>query len=322
MRKQFLVIILAAVMFVCLLPANAALAANATSVRVGGVTLNDGEYTTDGTIKTSAAPTPTVSSYAYFKGGVLYLKDFSYTGAGIGSIALNCERGDLTIDLTGASKLTQNGNSAGTSMGVYVFNNLTIQGSGSLTAASGKATMNSTGISTSSLTVLSGTLIGIGGDAGSDRFSNGIGANTNGSITVSGGSVTAIGGTVGGSYGISNGFLSGNGIVLTGGSITARGGAATYSRSFSVQPTFGTNPTWYQWRLNSGGAYTLSSDTAYTWNAAHTYVNIVPAQSAAPIPKTGDSSLPGLWLGLAVLSALGLAGSAVLGRGKRREKTE
>lgn len=44
------------------------------------------------------------------------------------------------------------------------------------------------------------------------------------------------------------------------------------------------------------------------------------AAPAAPIPKTGDSSVPGLWLGLAVLSAAGLCVSVVLGRGKRLRK--
>lgn len=42
--------------------------------------------------------------------------------------------------------------------------------------------------------------------------------------------------------------------------------------------------------------------------------------AAADIPKTGDANLPGVWVGLAVLSALGLAGSMVMNRRKRRDE--
>ncbi len=42
-----------------------------------------------------------------------------------------------------------------------------------------------------------------------------------------------------------------------------------------------------------------------------------PDGTGADIPKTGDGSLPGLWLGLLLLAGAGLAASAVLGRRKR-----
>ncbi len=82
------------------------------TVQVGKVTLNNGEYTTDGETKT--ADTPTGEGYAYYKDGVLTLNNFTYSGGSVNSnldiayklAAIFCEY-DLTIKVEGRNSITR-----------------------------------------------------------------------------------------------------------------------------------------------------------------------------------------------------------------------
>ncbi|MCD8107109.1 MAG: leucine-rich repeat domain-containing protein [Oscillospiraceae bacterium] len=67
-------------------------------VYIGSLKLYDGYYTTDGSSGTSGTPASTVTSYAYYSEGVLYLYKFSLTTDDATAISAT---GDLIIDLCG-----------------------------------------------------------------------------------------------------------------------------------------------------------------------------------------------------------------------------
>lgn len=130
MNKRIFAAILAIIISLALLPCIA-LATAADSVYVGSVELSNGEYTTNGIIKTTAAPT---DNYAYFStaGGVatLTLKNFTLSTANDG-ISVD---GDMTIQLDGVSSVTATDNGK---CGICINNDgssLIVTGNGSLTA--------------------------------------------------------------------------------------------------------------------------------------------------------------------------------------------
>ena len=118
--------------------------------------------------------------------------------------------------------------------------------------------------------------------------------------------------------------------------IVTEDGRATFTIAAS-----GTGTLRFQWQINRGSVWEdipgtnaasyTTSETSLT-NNGYLYRCIVwdnngSAMSNAAtltvieyldIPKTGDNSLPGLWIGLMLIAGAGLAASIVLGRRKRR----
>ncbi len=252
--------------------------------------------------------------------------------------------GSLTV--SGGGSLTATGGMAYQSLGIFVEKDVNVL-SGTLKGISGKRRpagfLSSFGaFIVGALNVSGGSITGES-TAGSGESSAGIAA---GGISLSGGSITGkgTGSTAGPSYkscgilgfrfikvtgGVMRGEISSDPssrptvaigaeqLLFSGGQIVADASALANATAFLAQPAFGANPAWYQWRLSGSGAYTPSSVTPYTLEAGNNYVNIIPA--AASIPKTGDSATPVLWLGIALLAILGLAGNRVALK-KRRGK--
>ena len=253
-------------MALTLLP-TVALAAESTGASVGQIGLSAGDYTTNGSTKTTTKPT---DNYAYFDmvSGVatLTLHNFTYSGSGY-----VCGQNDLTIVLEGENHITSTGTD---SYCVYSSQGaLTIQGDGSLSATKDTATVDSNayyGIYGNTSVTINGsaTVTAIGGQAGSTGgYSYGIssggaitigdsasvsatansaagscGIHGAGNVTINGSAtVTTTGGTaVYGSYGISSG-----GAITIGGSakVTATGGAATGNNGTSYGICGGTSVT-------------------------------------------------------------------------------
>lgn len=117
-----------------------------------------------------------------------------------------------------------------TTAGIYCYNgNLTIEGSGSLTAVGGVAKGSSYGIYSNKgrITINGGTILTQGGECGV-YGSHGIKASS--SLTINGGFVTAEGGPATGTYASSYG-ASASSLIMTGGTLNARAGTVPDSRS-------------------------------------------------------------------------------------------
>ena len=130
----------------------------------------------------------------------LTLNNYTYEGAGKNNAAIYAE-GNLIIHLTGTNTVTQTPE-GDYSMGLYVEGgNLTVTGSGKLTANSGNVVQNSNGIYVNgNFTLDSGaTLIAIGGNSTSGN-SRGVGTSSH--VTVNG-TLEAVAGTGSDSCGIS-----------------------------------------------------------------------------------------------------------------------
>lgn len=137
MKKKTLAIMLAVMLAACLLPTGA-LAAPAATVYVGAAELGSGEYTTDGSIKTSG--TPSGDSYAYYKDGVLSLKNMTVENSTSYNHAAIYASGDVEIDLIGTSAVAGPDNTGVNSYGILISGgNLTVNGSGTLNSMGGKA---------------------------------------------------------------------------------------------------------------------------------------------------------------------------------------
>lgn len=224
---------------------------------------------------------------------------------------------DLTIKLTGANEVTSSVSSAILIDG----GNLTIEGSGTLTAISSNNCIQAHGgdIAISNVTVSAES---------SGETNRGIyavnNANAGGDITITNSTVTAMGKTYGicGSdftisdstvtaeatteYGgrASNGIYGTN-ITITGSTVSATAadidhykhgisGSVTITDSTVItkaytaitkSPTLGST-NWYQWTTTEGGSMTKSTETPYTYDAAHTYLKVEPIPPAT-IPVTG-----------------------------------
>ncbi len=97
-------------------------------VMVGSAELHSGYYTVDGLSAVYGTPDSTVTSYARYSGGVLYLKNFTYAPTS-GTYGIYSENDSLTIDLCeGTSSLS------GVTSGIYALGDLTVT-NGSLTVS-------------------------------------------------------------------------------------------------------------------------------------------------------------------------------------------
>ena len=140
--------------------------------------------------------------------------------------------------------------------GIFVNNSyLTIKGDGKLTVTGGKSASHSFGISAYVVKIEGGDVTAIGGTATAGD-SCGIS-----SVSIRGGKLTAKGGkAANNSIGCLNAYM-------TGGTLIATGETAALSSS----PT-DTNTHW--WRISNSAPYYSSSDSNYTWDKSHKYVEI------------------------------------------------
>lgn len=223
MRRRILSILTALCLCLSLLPTMAMAAETATSVKVGSVELNS---STPYLVNGAAAASGTLGEggcTAYFNAGTLHLNganitDTSTSDSNTGAIfAL----GTLTITLAGANNVTNNSDEGSWNCGIRVDGNLTINGTGTLTATGGTG-FTSHGISVEgALTIQSGTVNAIGREA---EGSSGIFASED--VSIDGGTVTARGENASG--GDSRGIESSGSITIKSGStVTAAAGTAT-----------------------------------------------------------------------------------------------
>lgn len=103
---------------------------------VGGIPMQDGDYLAVGADKTTSKP-PVTGGYAYYKDGVLILKDFTYTGNGFpveqdssygNTYAFLYAADDLVIEIVGENSFT----SGEDGYGIRVNGDLTLRGEGKL----------------------------------------------------------------------------------------------------------------------------------------------------------------------------------------------
>ncbi|MCD7848243.1 MAG: hypothetical protein LUG49_09505, partial [Oscillospiraceae bacterium] len=141
------------------------------TVWVGNVELSDGQYTTTGADNSGVTGDPTSSetSYAYYSGGVLYLKDFSCSYSHANNIDLKylgtiqtTSAPSLTIDVTGDNTL------GGNFYIIYTEDcDVIITGSGTLTAADDNVVDKAIKVYYGDLTITGGVTVTLYGKEGS-----------------------------------------------------------------------------------------------------------------------------------------------------------
>ena len=117
------------------------------------------------------------------------------------------------------------------------------------------------------MVITGGTVTARGSEAADNSF--GIRTGYNFSLTISGGTLTATSDTANYSYGI---YTKG-GVTISGGHVIAQTLAktASFASALSSKPDL-SKYAGYQWCIIPNGKFTSSTDTAYTYNASHTYV--------------------------------------------------
>ena len=310
--RKFRLSLLMAV-FGCLLATGHALAANPTTLTVGGTdVLNGGYWTTDanGTLTADGASADNYNVY-YDGNGTLTLKGATINGTNIiGHVGAGIyAEGDLTIVLEGTSTVTGVQDPNDESQSIRVSGNLTIQGGGSLTAQGaetssgssygifvtesftqqgGSVTANGGDVSGSyksaglyvsrgTVTVQSGTLTATGGDTSGSSY----GISASGTVTVGSATVTATGGTGKKSYGLYIDSSSPS-VTLSGGSLTARSGSAT-SEAGGI---YVLNP------FGSAGSVTVGDNSTLLANSVILYVydDISWSWTEKPLAPNGNGS--------------------------------
>lgn len=289
--------------------AGHALAANPTTLTVGGTNVQSGGYwTTDesGTLTPDGASADNYNVY-YDGNGTLTLKDATITGEASTNFGAGIYvEGDLTIMLIDSSTITGvqpslNANSGG----LIVRNgNLTVIGDGSLTvnAADGKESNRSYAIQVDydmtqqggsitcnggkgsfsfgmylngKLTVYQGSMTACGGTATNTSYGIYIEA-IDASVTVSDATVTATSGTGNNSYGLHIQSSSPS-VTLSGGSLTARSGSATNTAG----------GIYFQNPFGSTGSVTVGDNSTLLANSVILHDNSFIEKPLAP---TGNGS--------------------------------
>ena len=221
--------------------------------------------------------------------------------------AANCSYGTYVYDdltISGGTVDAEGGTASSVSYGICVYyGDMTISGSTTKVTAKGGAANVASGDSrgidarAGSVKIEGGEVKATGGTA-SGPFSTGISAEKD--VTISGGTVTATGSAASSfSYGISAGknvtisdsaavtaeggttsresfgieaYSGSIKITITDGTVTAKAASATKASALSKTPA--ALPTAYQWRISNSGDYSAYPGSAYTRNAADTYVEI------------------------------------------------
>lgn len=140
--------------------------------------------------------------------------------------------------------------------GIFVNNSyLTIKGEGKLTVTGGKSASHSFGISAYGVKIEGGDVTAIGGTSTAGD-SCGIS-----SASIRGGKVTAKGGkAANNSIGCLNAYMTGGTLIATGETAALWSGLTN------------TNTHW--WRTSNSAPYYASSDSNYTWDKSHKYIEI------------------------------------------------
>ena len=138
--------------------------------------------------------------------------------------------------------------------GIFVNNSfLTIKGEGKLTVTGGKSASHSFGISAYSVKIEGGDVTAIGGTS---TAGDSVGIS---SVSIRGGKLTAKGGTA------ANNSIGCLDAYMTGGTLIATGETAALWSGLT-----NTNTHW--WRTSNSAPYYSSSDSNYTWDKSHKYV--------------------------------------------------
>ena len=308
MKRRMLSIICVLALCLGLLP-TVALAANPTTLTVGGTNVLDGGCwkTNESGILTTEGASESDYNVKYDSAtGTLTLKDATINGTkttghvGAGIYA----EGDLTIVLEGSSTVTGVQDPNGDSQSIRVSGNLTIQGGGSLTAQGAETSSGSSyGIFViGSFTQQSGSVTAIGGNINGNHTSTGLYVYGS-TVTVQGGTLTATGGTTGsGSYGISM-FSS---VTVGNATVTATGGTGKYSYglyidSSSPSVTLSDNGSltarsesadkaggiYFQNPFGSAGSVTVGENSTLLTNSVILYDR---SYAEKPLAPTGDGS--------------------------------
>ena len=140
--------------------------------------------------------------------------------------------------------------------GIFVNNSyLTIKGEGKLTVTGGKSAFHSFGISAYGVKIEGGDVTAIGGTSTAGD-SCGIS-----SVSIGGGKLTAKGGTAArNSIGCLDAYMTGGTLIATGETAALWSGLTN------------TNTHW--WRTSNSAPYYASSDSNYTWDKSHKYIEI------------------------------------------------
>ncbi len=134
-------------------------------------------------------------------------------------------REPLTIEIKNDSSITQTGNDAGDTYGIYSHNDLIIEGDGSLTVTAGETSVDSAALCCDAdISITGGTLTVTGGEALEDEGDS-YGISCNGIISITGCTVKSEGKTAGNN---SCGIYGNNGISITDSIVTASGDMAYY----------------------------------------------------------------------------------------------
>ncbi|MDR0986458.1 MAG: carbohydrate-binding domain-containing protein [Ruminococcus sp.] len=269
-----------------------------------GLVLTSDGLTFDSGLLATSPSTPAVlggGSYTY-EGGILTLTNVNFTTSALHGLDLSAVDG-VTVNLVGSNSIISNRTSGSNPQVVYSTGALTINGPGSLTVTTGNHSSGMCAIQGVGLTINSGTVTVITGNApgavnrglysgsgalninggtitvttGTGRNSYPIGTN-GGTINVTDGNITATAGTATeNSYGLS----ASAGINITGGNVTASGA----NGAFSITPSF---PAVYKYKISAAGGFTDSS-TAPTFT---TYAYIETLTGVSPTTVTFNKAVP------------------------------
>ena len=212
--------ILCLLMLAYVIPAGTFEVKAATSIKVGGVTLESGKYLAVGATKsTSTKPS---ANYAYYTDGLLKLYDFTFSGNAFGIYSTEA----LNVETSGTSTFTTN-----TYSSVWSDSSISFRGTGRLNLNASDATVVRAALSVGinggviyvtakdRAAVHAGTGITAKGGAiiASNSSENSVTITTSGAMTVSGCNVQAI------NSGSGNALSITNSLTVTSGSVYASG---------------------------------------------------------------------------------------------------
>lgn len=250
---KLLSMLLALVMVVALIPATTAMAEGPTPE---GRTANFVNAPTVALALLNSYKTGTEESTWDVNTNTLTLNGVNFETTA--DTALSLPEG-ATIILHGENTITGVGSSDNPyniCYGIFVNNSfLTIKGEGKLTVTGGKSASHSFGIRAYSVKIEGGDVTAIGGTS-TDGDSVGIS-----SVSIGGGKLTAKGGTA------DRNSIGCLGAYMTGGTLIATG----ETTALASWPT-NTNTHW--WRTSNSAPYYASSDSNYTWDKSHKYIEM------------------------------------------------
>ena len=232
MGKRILAGLLCALLVAVLLP-KAALAAGETlmNVEAGNITIDDGNYNSNGYIITGGDPNNRATNTISVETTRPVKITLNSVHIGVNACALNLDRG-ANVTLTLADNTMNTLISGNSFAGVHVPTgaSLIIQGGGALNAQGGGYGAgvggNGNGEESGSITINSGTVLaagsGNGAGIGGGGADNGDVGGSGGTISINGGTVTVVGGGL--AAGIGGGGASNGGTGGSGGTITINGG--------------------------------------------------------------------------------------------------